>query len=195
MNLTQIKSYYQNLLPTMDEADWEVLSSRFTYRQLKKGDFLTRSGEICRQVSFLNKGLIRFFYDVDGKEISTGFVAENDYVAEYASFLVQQPAHSNLDALEESEVINLSYDDMQLLYQTNPVFQIFGRKIAEMLFILLVSQNTTLLTLSPEERYQTLINYQPFVIQRVPQYMIASYIGITPEHLSRLRKKMSISQV
>ncbi len=191
MNLTQIKSYYQNLLPTMEESDWEVLSSRFTYRQLKKGDFLTRSGETCRQVSFLNKGLIRFFYDVDGKEISTGFVTENDYVAEYASFLLQQPAHSNLDALEESEVINLSFNDMQLLYQTNPVFQIFGRKVAEMLFILLVSQNTTLLTLSPEERYQTLINYQPFVIQRVPQYMIASYIGITPEHLSRIRKKMS----
>lgn len=195
MNLEQIKSYYHNLLPTMQEADWETLCSRFTYRQLKKGEFLTRSGEICKQVSFLNKGLIRFFYDVDGKEISTGFIAENNYVAEYASFLVQQPAHSNLEALEESEVINLSYDDIQLLYQTNPVFQVFGRKIAEMLFLLLVSQNTTLLTLSPEERYQTLLNYQPYVIQRVPQYMIASYIGITPEHLSRLRKKMSSTQV
>jgi CRP/FNR family transcriptional regulator, anaerobic regulatory protein len=194
MNLQQIKSYYQNLLPAMQQADWEALSSRFTYRQLKKGDFLTRNGEVCRQVSFLNKGLIRIFYAVDGKEINTGFVAENNYIAEYASFLVQQPAHSNLDALEESEVINLSYDDMQLLYQTNPVFQIFGRKIAEMLFVLLVSQNTTLLTLSPEERYQTLINYQPYVIQRVPQYMIASFIGITPEHLSRIRKKMSSSQ-
>jgi CRP/FNR family transcriptional regulator, anaerobic regulatory protein len=195
MNLEQIKSYYQNLLPSMQTDDWEAISSRFTYRQLKKGDFLTRSGEICRQVSFINKGLIRFFYDVDGKEISTGFVPENEYVAEYASFLVQQPAHSNLDALEESEIINLSYDDIQMLYQTNPVFQIFGRKIAEMLFILLVSQNTTLLTLPPEARYQVLIDYQPYVIQRVPQYMIASYIGITPEHLSRIRKKMSSSQV
>ncbi len=195
MNLTQIKSYYQNLLPAMNEADWEMLSRRFTYRQLKKGDFLTRNGEICRQVTFVNKGLIRIYYNVDGKEISTGFVDENKYVAEYASFLVQQPAHSNLDGLEESEVINLSYNDMQSLYQTNPVFQIFGRKIAEMLFILLVSQNTTLLTLSPEERYQILIDFQPYVIQRVPQYMIASYIGISPEHLSRLRKKISSSPV
>ena len=95
--------------------------------------------------------------------------------------------------MEESEVINLSYNDMQSLYQTNPVFQIFGRKIAEMLFILLVSQNTTLLTLSPEERYQILIDFQPYVIQHVPQYMIASYIGISPEHLSRKKKKISSS--
>ncbi len=80
---------------------------------------------------------------------------------------------------------------MQSLYKTYPVFETFGRKIAEMLFIMISDQTTSLLTLTPEERYQRILNEEPFVIQRVPQYMIASYIGITPEHLSRLRKKMA----
>jgi CRP/FNR family transcriptional regulator, anaerobic regulatory protein len=79
-----------------------------------------------------------------------------------------------------------------LLYKTNPVFEIFGRKIAELLFNMISMQTVRLLTLSPEERYQSLMETQPFVLQRVPQYMIASFIGITPEHLSRLRKKISL---
>jgi uncharacterized spore protein YtfJ len=80
---------------------------------------------------------------------------------------------------------------MQTLYNEKPVFQIFGRKIAEILFIMISTQTNNLLTLTPEERYRKLLDTQPYIIQRVPQYMIASYIGITPEHLSRLRKKMT----
>jgi hypothetical protein len=71
------------------------------------------------------------------------------------------------------------------------VFQIFGRKIAEMLFLMISSQTNSLLTQTPEERYNAVVDEEPYIIQRVPQYMIASYIGITPEHLSRLRKKMT----
>lgn len=131
------------------------------------------------------------FYMIDGREICTGFINENEYISQYDSFLTKQPSTGNIDALEDCELINLSYDDMQAIYKTNPVFERFGRKIAEMLFIMISFQATRLLTMTPEERYQSVIEQQPFVIQRVPQYMIASFIGITPEHLSRLRKKMS----
>lgn len=186
---TQIKAYYKSLVPGLQEEGWNKLQERFTIQQLKKGELLVRNGEICRQVSFINKGLVRLFYLVDGKEISTGFVAENEYVSEYESFLTTQPSSGNIDALEDCELVNLSYNDMQAMYQLNPVFEIFGRKIAEILFIMISSQTTRLLTMTPEERYQSVIQNHPFIIQRVPQYMIASFIGITPEHLSRLRKK------
>jgi CRP-like cAMP-binding protein len=146
-------------------------------------------------VSFINKGLLRFFYNVDGREISTGFMQEGEYIAQYDSFLMQQPSKGNVDVLEDAELINLSYDDVQTLYKNFPVFQIFGRKIAEMLFIMIVSQTTNLLTLKPEERYLLVAEEEPFIIQRVPQYMIASYIGITPEHLSRLRRKLTVRKV
>ena len=176
----------------MSEEDWNVLQEKFRVQHLKKGELLTRNGDICRQVSFINKGLLRMFYLVDGKEICTGFAPEGEYLAQYDSFLTRQPSAGNIDALEDCELINLSYEDMQALYKSNTVFEIFGRKIAEMLFIMISSQTNSLLTLTPEERYQNIILHQPYIIQRVPQYMIASYIGITPEHLSRLRKKMTV---
>lgn len=192
---SKIKAYYQDLIPQLLEEDWDSLEQRLTIQHLRKGDILTRNGEVCKQVSFINKGLLRMFYLVEGKEISTGFVPENNYLAQYDSFLTRQPSTGNIDALEDCELINLSYDNMQMLYNDKPVFQIFGRKIAEMLFIMISSQTNSLLTLSPEERYKNLLENQPFIIQRVPQYMIASYIGITPEHLSRLRRKMTVNTV
>ncbi len=187
----QVKAYYTKLVPDLREEDWNVMQEKFTIQKLKRGELLIRNGEICRQVNFINKGLVRMFYMIDGREICTGFINENEYISQYDSFLTKQPSTGNIDALEDCELINLSYDDMQAIYKTNPVFERFGRKIAEMLFIMISFQATRLLTMTPEERYQSVIEYQPFVIQRVPQYMIASFIGITPEHLSRLRKKMT----
>lgn len=175
----------------MQDEDWFVLEQKLTFQRLKKGEFLIKSGEKSRHVSFINKGLLRMFYLVDGKEICTGFVCENQYAGEYESFLTHQPSSGNIDALEECELINLSYDEMQAIYKSNPVFETFGRRIAEILFIMISSQTNRLLTMSPEERYQSVILSQPFIVQRVPQYMIASFIGITPEHLSRIRRKIA----
>ena len=186
-----IKTYYQQLVPGLTEEDWQAMEQKLSVQTLAKGTPLIRNGDICRQVSFINKGLLRLFYLSDGKEVATGFVPENNYVSCYASFLTGQPSAENIDALEDCELINLSFTDMQTLYNTRPVFERFGRKIAEQLFILIASQTTRLLTLSPEERYQHVMKHQSYIIQRVPQYMIASYIGITPEHLSRIRKKIA----
>lgn len=189
MKYTAIKDYYKALIPQLQEEDWIALQEKLTVQQLRKGEFLTRAGNVCRNVSFINKGLLRMFYLVDGKEICVGFAAENEYLAQYDSFLTRQPSAGNIDALEDCELINLSYDGMQALYQSHPVFEQFGRKIAEMLFIMVSSQTNRLLTLTPEERYAELLQTQSYLLQRVPQYMLASYIGITPEHLSRIRKK------
>jgi CRP-like cAMP-binding protein len=187
---TEIKKYYQNLIPAMQEDEWNAIQEKFTVQQLRKDEFLTRNGEVCNKVSFIRKGLLRMFYLVDGKEICVGFGRENEYLAQYDSFLTRTPSAGNIDALEDCELINLSYDDIQNLYLSFPVFERFGRKVAEMLFIMISSQTNRLLTLTPEERYQQLQEEQSYILQRVPQYMIASYIGITPEHLSRLRKRL-----
>jgi CRP-like cAMP-binding protein len=189
---TPIRTYYQTFVPELTDKAWGKVQDKFTFQYLKRGELLTRNGEVCKQVSFINRGLLRMFYLVDGKEICTGFGKENDYLAQYDSFLTKQPSLGNIDALEDCELINLSYDNVQALYAEEPIFQIFGRKIAEILFLMVSSQTNGLLTLTPEERYRNVLQSKPFIIQRVPQYMIASYIGITPEHLSRLRRKMSV---
>jgi CRP/FNR family transcriptional regulator, anaerobic regulatory protein len=187
----QIKAYYKKLSPLLTEKDWEFLQSKMQIQQLKKGELLVKSGAICRQVSFINKGMVRMFYIVDGKEITGGFIAENEYISEYESFLLQKPAIGNIEAIEDSEFINLGYDDVQLLYKTSPAFLEFGRKIAEYLYIMMSQQISKMMLTSPEERYLQLIENNPPYLQRVPQYMIASLIGITPEHLSRIRKKIA----
>jgi CRP-like cAMP-binding protein len=130
---------------------------------------------------------------VEDKEICTGFLIENQYVASYESFLTRKPSTFNIEAIEDTELLDLSYDQLQKLYKTHPIFQIFGRLIAEYLFIFISQRTTSLLLLTPEQRYQKLISNNSALLQRVPQYMLASYVGVTPEHLSRIRRKMSTS--
>ena len=101
----QIKTYYQTLIPELTNESWSKVEEKFTFQYLKKGELLTRNGEVCKQVSFINRGLLRMFYLVDGKEICTAFAKEADYLAQYDSFLTKQPSPGNIDALEgEMEV-------------------------------------------------------------------------------------------
>jgi CRP/FNR family transcriptional regulator, anaerobic regulatory protein len=186
-----IKSYYRKLVPHISESELEALVSCLSVRQIAKGDFLVKAGQVCHHVSFINKGLVRIYYTINGKDISVGFAGAGDYTSEYESFLTQKPAAQNIEALTDVEVIDLAFDDMQRLYKQYPVFQEFGRKIAEFLFIMLNRRNTALLATTPEERYKNMIASSSALLQQVPQYMLASYIGVTPEHLSRIRKKMS----
>ncbi len=185
-----IKAYYKSLVPALTVDDLSVLEEMLTVQYISKGEFLVRENEICRNVSFINKGLVRLFYVADGKEICVGFVKDLEYVSEYTSFLTQQPSALNIEALEDCELLNLSFASLQLLYKSHPVFEQFGRKIAEHLFIVISTYNIRLLSLSPEEHYQWIIKNQPYIIQRVSQYMTASYIGVSPEHLSRIRKNL-----
>lgn len=185
-----IRAYYFRLMPHLTEAEWQALEERLTIKIYMKGDHIVKQGEVCNQVYFINSGFLRFYKIIDGKEISTGFMGANQYVSSYDSFLTRKPAFENLQALEDAELHCLSYDDMQFLYKQYPVYQMFGRVIAEQLFIWVNERTNALLLLSPEQRYENMINNQSEVLQRVPQYMLASYIGVTPEHLSRIRKKM-----
>jgi CRP/FNR family transcriptional regulator, anaerobic regulatory protein len=186
-----VKAYYRKLVPAFSDAELTALEQCLLVRTIPKGDFLVKAGQVCKYVSFINKGLTRLYYTVDGKDISIGFVGEGDYTSEYESFLSRTPATQNIGTLTDVEVIDLGFDDMQRLYQQYPAFQEFGRKIAESLFIMLNQRNTALLALSPEERYLNMISRDYRLMQQVPQYMLASFIGVTPEHLSRIRKKIS----
>jgi CRP-like cAMP-binding protein len=186
-----IHAYYLNLVPRLSKADLEALDECLIVRRIAKGDYIVKAGHVCRYVSFLTSGLARLYYNFEGRDISIGFVIPGQYTSEYESFLTQKPATQSIDALTDVEVIDLGYNDMQRLYKEFPAYQEFGRKIAEMLFIYLNQRNTALLALSPEDRYRHMIADQPALLQQVPQYMLASFMGVTPEHLSRIRKKIS----
>ena len=187
----KLKAFYKQLLPSMTEESWSVCQSKLTSRQLKKGDFLLREGAACNQVSFINKGMVRMYYLAGGKEKVVCFFNENSYVSDYQSFLTRRPAHNYIQALEDTEVIETSYDNLQALYKTMPEANTIGRLIAEQMFIMINESHDIEKRESLEKRYTRLINEQPWLLQKVPQYMIASLLNITPEALSRVKARMN----
>lgn len=190
--LTKIKAYYYKLFPKLTAEQWAECESMLSVRQCKKGSLLLKPGEVCKSVSFINFGLARFYYLVDGREYVNAFFDEDTpYYSDYESFLTQSPSRRYIEALEDMEVVDLSYDSLQLLYDRIPTADRLGRFVAEDLFIKLSKRNASLLMDSAEQRYQALLAERPELFQRVPQYMIASYLGITPEALSRIRSRLS----
>lgn len=186
-----IKKFYRQLMPELADSSWLELEKLFERKTVRKGDFVLKAGETADFVTFVNKGVGRLYYTVEGKEIVAGFFKEGEYIADYSSFLTRTPALCSIDAIEDAEILNLSYYNLQLAYQTYPEFQKFGRLIAEYLFIMVSDRTSTLLLKAPEERYLDFLEKSADLIQRVPQYMIASYLGVTPEALSRIRKRLA----
>ena len=193
--LRQIKDYYFQLIPDLTEETWQSAAGLFTIRHLKKGDLLFKPGVVCNYVSYINYGLLRSYYLIDGKEIVTVFFCEDCYCSDYQSFLSQKPCVRYTEVLEDCELIDLTFDDVQFLFQSFPHLERVGRLIAEMLYVKLENRSDSFVLDTPEQRYQKLLEEEPYLFQRVPQYMIASYLGITPEALSRIRSRISRNKV
>lgn len=189
----QLENYISQFLKVPDE-EWAPAWELHTFKDLKKGEFLTKAGRVCNHVSFINHGCFRVHSLIGDKEVTGNFFFENNYTTDYASFLTRSPSSENIQALEEAQVVQLSYEDMQRLYGRHPIWQQFGRLIAEYIFIQVERRKRSLLVQSPEERYLDLFKERPKVLERIPQHYIASYLGISPETLSRIRKRLSQSQ-
>lgn len=189
--LIQINDYLRQLVPGLEDAAWQAFADRTQVAEYRKGDVLLKPGAVCNYITFINKGLIRSYYLIDGKEMTTAFVGEDCYFSDYESFLSRQPVVMYSEVLEDTEVVNVHYNDLQELYTIHAQCQEVGRLIAEYLFVFLSSRVSSFLLNTPEERYLKFIEENELIINRVPQYMIASYLGITPEALSRIRSRMS----
>lgn len=186
-----LKEYLQKILPDMNDSTWSAFLSKTKTAEYSKGDHVYRAGGICNNISFVSQGLLRSYYlTVDGKEVVTSFANTGSYYSDYNSFLTQKPTKFYTQTLEDTILIDVSYNDLQELYLKHPQCERVGRLIAESLFKSLSDRNSSFQFETPEQRYRKFIEYDQDVAQRVPLYMIASYIGITPEALSRIRKRI-----
>lgn len=174
------------------DADWEAMASLFKVRHLAKREHFCREGEICREVAFIVKGSFRQYYVVDGEERSTFFTFENGFVSDYDSFLTGQPSQMNLEALENAELIIVTKETMERLYRLYPKFETFGRLIAEDVYLCAMDRLRAFLLHSPEDRYRRFLQQHDaaVILERIPQHYIASYLGITPVSLSRIRNRV-----
>jgi CRP-like cAMP-binding protein len=183
----------QRLLQFLPFAENEIQAISECLRPVsfKKGELLLKEGEVFRQVLFIKQGLLRVYYLHEGKEIIRQFFFENGFVTEYESFLGQKPSYYFIDAVEDTEALTLSHHDYLMLTDTYVNFLRFAKMFAENVVQHVGARYMSIIRDDAKTRYLQLIKERPKVIQRVPQYMIASYLGITPEALSRIRKEMA----
>jgi signal-transduction protein with cAMP-binding, CBS, and nucleotidyltransferase domain len=173
----------------ISESELDAFTEKCLLKVFKKNELLNQPQLIPNEVFFISKGLIRVIViDKEGSENTIHFAMENQFIADYSSFIQQIPSVYSLQALEVSEVIIMPRKVVEWGYQNLGDGQKLGRLIAEFYFIYNDFRIKNLYALSPKERYDCIADTFPNIHNRVPQHMIASYLGITPVHLSRLKK-------
>lgn len=172
-------------------ADEECINRLFETHTLRAGDFFLRAGEVCRSVGFVETGLLRYYVLDDGEERTYDFSPEQTFTCNYESFLPQTPSTRYIEALEPTTLRRINYDNLQQLYAQMEHGQALGRLVAEQLFLVTLDKLTSFYRETADERYDSFMRLFPNLAERVPQYVIASYIGIKPQSLSRLRAQRS----
>lgn len=165
----------------------EILK-KITPLTIRKGEILHKTGNYCRRFYFVRKGLIRVFYILDDKEITNQFVAENEWVTSVNSFFKDEPSHYTLQALEDSELWYFTKTDLEYLYAHFPEMNQFGRILITRYYVEQAERINALNFVPAQERYALFIKNNPHLLNRIPLGMLATYLGITQETLSRIRR-------
>jgi CRP-like cAMP-binding protein len=167
----------------------QLIKQLFAEKQIKKGEHFLSEGQVCRSLAIISAGLVRYYINDDGNDGTYYFGREGDFVCDYESFLPQEPSNKNIQALEDTSLYIVSHDGLQQIYNELKEGERLGRLGIEHIFVNVLQQLSSFYRDSPEVRYQRFLNTYADISQRVPQYYIASYVGIKPQSLSRIRKR------
>lgn len=190
-DISSLKQAVSNILP-MSANDFENIIPLVNKKTVKKGELILRENAICQHIFFLCTGLVRMYYlNNEGEEISYRFTTEKNFFVDFQSFLTQQPSRFFWEALHDSELLQVSYASVQHIYKLHPSWNHFGRIIAERVYLQLNERVEMLLFMKPEERYLHILNTNPNLIYQVSLAHLSSYVGVRPESLSRIRKRLS----
>lgn len=183
----QIKKYF-NRYVAFSDSEIDEIYSNLTAKTFQKKEFLLKENTICRFNYFILKGVVRSFnIDKKGHEKITQFAIDNWWLTSMESFIKEIPSTQNIQALEETTVLYLSKETLETLYRKVPKLERLFRIITENMLIANLRKSDVFLQMQSKERYTVFVQQLPNFIQRVPQYMIASYLEITPEYLSELK--------
>jgi len=189
----RLKSVLETLVPLSDQ-EWGSLRAAFTERTVDSKTIITREGEIEKEVYFICSGLVRLYYQTKDNEQITAFIfCENMFASCMESFIKQHPSTQNLETLESCTILALSTDNLNALYEQVPKTHVIMRKVMEARFIAAQQLLSSYILAGPKERYELFSLHYPHLVQRVPQYILASFLGITPVSLSRIRKRIARS--
>ncbi len=168
-----------------------MLSKYFQLRKLRRRQYLLQEGDWCRHYHFVLDGCLRmYFVDEKGNEHILQFATANWWIADIGSFHSEKPSRLNIDALEASEVLRIQKKDLLHLYEKYPKFDRYFRVLTENAFVKMQDRVLQNISSSAEERYRSFLENYPNLSNRISQVQIASYIGVTPEFLSKIRKQL-----
>jgi CRP-like cAMP-binding protein len=177
---------------SLTREEREFCTSVFIPRTVRRKQYLVQEGDPCRHMFFVGKGALRSYtLDDKGEEHIVQFAIENWWITDLYSFLTGEPATNSVDAIEDSELFMLDRPSYEMLFERIPKFERYFRLLLQGHFIAMRRRLAYTIGMPAEERYEHFLQEHSPFIQRVPQHMIASYLGITPETLSRIRKQMA----
>ncbi len=182
---------YLKQFPHYKPKTFEDVLPYLTIKNIEAGDYFLRQGKTCKSIAFIEKGLMRLYYLNDGKEVTTCFCKEHTITCSYKSLITNAPSDISIQAIEPCKLVYFSYESLQKLYEKELFWQQVGRLAAENEFINTECHNRFLNDLSATERYQQILKNDSELLQKVPLNYLASYLQITPETLSRIRKKIT----
>jgi CRP/FNR family transcriptional regulator, anaerobic regulatory protein len=190
--MEKIYDFIQNFMPFSVE-EFQTMKRYFKQVKLKKGDFLAKEGEICRFLAFIEKGMLRNYYLIDGKEITRYVSLENSFSTAFGSFTKKEPSQEYVQAIESCQLYVLSYENLHKLYEVFPKMNALFRVVVENEYYGMEKRVFEMIALTAEQRYEIMLKERPDLIHRVAQQYLASMLGISPETLSRIRKKITPS--
>jgi CRP-like cAMP-binding protein len=182
---------YLSAFITLSSDEEKIIASLFKENIFKKNEFFLREGEVCHQLGFICKGVFRYYIDQDGQEQTYNFAKEGDFICNYESMIKQSFSPKHIQAIEPGEILTISYQDLQQFFKSVKDGNLFGRLHMENVYTDTIRQLVSLYTETPETRYLKFLKKYPELNQRLPQYYIASYVGVKPQSLSRIRKRLT----
>lgn len=177
----------------LTEEEQEFIKQYLTVKKIRKRQYFLQEGDICKCAAFVEKGALRSYkVNEDGTEHIIQFALEGQFISDVYSFITSEPSIYNIDAIEDSELVLITKSASDELHKRSSKYLEYIFHVISEVYIGLERRLTSTISLSLEERYIDLTTHYPDIIQRVPQHMVASYMGLTPETLSRVRKRISI---
>lgn len=176
---------------TLTSEEEGIVRSLFVERSFNKGEYFLRAGNICNTLAFVCQGIFRYAIEEDGDDKTYNFSSEGEFVCNYESLIREIPSPKNIQAVESAKVLAISKPNLLRFYSEVKEGNLFGRLHMERVYADTIRQLITQYTETPENRYLNFLQQFPDLNQRVPQYYIASYVGIKPQSLSRIRKRLS----
>lgn len=175
----------------LNDVEKDICKSLFSPKKLRKRQYILQQDDICKNLVFVEKGILRSYsVDSKGNEHILQFAPEGWWISDVYSFLTGEAAVYNIEAIEDSELLLISKSSLDELYERIPKFERYFRLLSQANMVATHRRLTASLSESADEKYLRLLSAYPNIVARVPQHMIASYLGITPETLSRVRKRI-----